>query len=89
MTRWIVVAGLVVLNILLGIGVYQRMESKAHAQIGRGVGNYATVAGQANMDCVVYILEVNKGQLVALKANGGDVKPLASRDIGKDLERIK
>jgi hypothetical protein len=88
MARWIV-AGLVVLNLMLGIGVYQRMESKAEAQIGRGAGNYATVAGQANMDCVVYILEVNTGRLVALKANGGDVKPMASRDIAKDLERIK
>jgi hypothetical protein len=88
MARWIV-AGLVVLNVMLGIGVYLRMESKAQAQIGRGAGNYATVAGQANMDSVVYILEVTKGQLVALKTNGGDVRKMAERDIAKDLERIK
>jgi hypothetical protein len=88
MARWIV-AGLVVLNVMLGVGVYLQMEGRAHAAIGASGGNYVTVAGQSNLDSVVYILDVNRGQLAALKINGGQIKPLATRDIGKDLERIK
>jgi hypothetical protein len=88
MARWIV-AGLVVLNLMLGIGVYLRMESKAQAQIGRGGGAYATVSGTWGGDTYVYILELNKGHLVAIKTSGGQVKTVAARDVAKDLERIK
>ena len=91
MTRWIV-AGLIVVNLLLGAGVYLRLggETPAKAQIGGGMRNLATVAGQANNQSIVYILDVNTGILVAMDNNPGQgVKFLARRDVAQDLKRIK
>jgi hypothetical protein len=71
MTRWIV-AGLVVLNMLLGAGVYLRLggERTAVAQgIGGGGGEYAVVAGFNNAQTILYILEVNTGRMIAIRTD--------------------
>ncbi len=69
MTRWLIVAGLVVLNGMLAAGVYQRFaEPKAQAQIGGGARpDIASVAGVSNGATVVYLLDVNSGKLEALR----------------------
>jgi hypothetical protein len=90
MARWIV-AGLIVLNAILGIGVYMHLggERSAYAQIG-GVGrDFVSVAGYLNNDSVVYVLEPSSGRLIAIKASMADrsLTPLASRIITEDLRR--
>jgi len=88
MARWIV-AGLIVLNVLLGVGVYLRWEPKANAQIGKGTGEYATVAGTSYNQSIVYILEVNTGKLVAVRTDGGKVMAVAAHDVSADIKRLK
>jgi len=91
MARWIV-AGLIILNILLGVGCYLRFgEKTAQAQIGRPGGDFATVAGQGNNNSVIYILDVNDGVLAVLQTDvmNRNVKRLAVRNVGDDIKRMK
>ena len=90
MARWIV-AGLIVLNLILGVGVYLRLgEKTAQAQVGR-VGDYAIVAGQGNGGVsVLYILNDNDGWLAALQTDvvSRQVKRIAVRNVGDDIKRM-
>jgi hypothetical protein len=91
MTRWIV-TGLVVLNVLLGVGVWMRIggEKTAYGQIG-GAKNYVAVAGYSANETVVYVLEASTGRLAAIKTNTIDRKITlsAGRDVTADFARIK
>jgi hypothetical protein len=90
MARWIV-AGLIVLNLILGAGIYLRFgEKTAQAQIGRPAGDFATVAGQANGFSVIYILDVNNGVLAALQPDiaSRSIKRVAVRNVGDDIKRL-
>ena len=89
MARWIV-AGLIVLNLILGVGVYLRLgEKTAQAQVGR-IGDFAIVAGQANGASVIYILNDNDGWLAAVQTDvvGRQVKRVALRNVGDDIKRM-
>jgi len=91
MARWIV-TGLIVLNLMLGIGVYLRLgEKSANAQIGRAAPQIATVAGQANNNSVIYILDVNTGELIALKNDlvNKRVDPLDRTNVAAAMARIR
>ena len=92
MARWIV-AGLIVLNAVLGIAVYMHLggERSAYAQIG-GVGrDFVSVAGYINNDSVVYVPEPNTGRLVAISANMANrrIGVIARRNITEDLRRLR
>jgi hypothetical protein len=91
MTRWIL-AGLIVLNVLLGAGVYLRFggENAAYAQIGRGGGEFATVSGNNNGQAIVYILEANTGRLIAIRADpvNRKVELIGGKDVASDLARM-
>ena len=91
MTRWIIVAGLVVLNGMLGVGVYQKLaERSAQAQIGVGRADIVAVAGVSNGQTVIYLLDATSGKLVATRidvANSRFDAPML-RDVGADLKRI-
>jgi hypothetical protein len=93
MTRWIIVAGLVVLNGMLAAGVYQRFaEPKAQAQIGAGPRmDLAAVAGVSNGATVIYLLDVNSGKLAALRVDltNSRMERLNSRDVASDLSKIR
>jgi len=92
MTRWIIVAGLVVLNGMLALGVYQRFEPKANAQIGVGArADIASVAGPANGATIIYMLDVNSGKLVALRLDlaNSRIERVAGRDVGQDLKQVR
>jgi len=92
MARWII-SGLVLLNLLLGAAVYSRLggEKAAQAQIGAGRGNYATVSGYSGGQAVVYILELNSGNLIAVKTDpvNRTVNLAATRKVGEDLARLR
>ncbi|MGN6370451.1 MAG: hypothetical protein ACTHN5_19525 [Phycisphaerae bacterium] len=93
MARWIV-AGLLVLNAILGIGVYMHLggEQSAYAQIGGiGRGDFVSVAGYLNNDSVVYVLEPSTGRLVAISTNMANrrISVLARRNITEDLRRLR
>jgi hypothetical protein len=91
MTRWFIVAGLVVLNGILGVGVYQRLaERPVQAQIGAARRDVVSIAGMSNGQTVIYLLDANSGLLVATRldvAKGTFDAPIR-RDIGIDLKRI-
>jgi len=93
MTRWFIVAGLLVLNGILGVGVYQRLgERPAQAQaIGAGVRrDVVSIAGMSNGQTVIYLLDANSGLLVATRldvARGTFDAPIR-HDVGTDLKRI-
>jgi hypothetical protein len=84
--------GLIVLNVLLGIGVWMRIggEKAAYGQVG-GAKNYVAVAGYSNNDTVVYVLEASSGHLVAIKTSTIDRKITlsAARNVTDDFNRIK
>jgi hypothetical protein len=92
MARWIV-AGLVVVNLLLGLGVWMRLggERTAKADIGKPGLNFATVSGQSNNDSIIYVLEVNSGRLVALQTSiiNNSVKLIAQKNVAADMQRIR
>jgi len=88
MTRWIV-AGLVVLNLLLGAGMYMRFggERSAQAQIGGGGSDYAVVSGFNNNQTLLYIMEVRSGNMVVVRTDPVNHKAelAAIRRVGEDL----
>ena len=92
MTRWFIVAGLVVLNGILGVGVYQRLggERTAQAQIGAVRRDVVSIAGMSNGQTVIYLLDASSGLLVATRldvAQGRFDAPIR-RDVGADLRKI-
>jgi len=91
MTRWILVAGLVVLNGILGAGVYQKLaERPAQAQIGGGGRNIVSIAGISNGQTVIYLLDATSGNLVATRvdvANSRFDVPM-KRNVAEDLKRF-
>jgi hypothetical protein len=93
MTRWFILAGLVVLNGILGIGVYQRLaERPAQAQaIGGGARrDVASIAGVVNGQTVIYLLDASSGLLVATRIDVANNRfdPPIRRDVGTDLRKI-
>ena len=91
MFRWLIVSGLVVLNGLLGVGVYSRLvERTATAQIGAPKVEIATVSGVNNGISVVYMLDVNSGSLVSYRLDiaNKQIRPLAQKNVAADLARI-
>ncbi len=93
MAKWIV-AGLIVLNLLLGMGIYMRLggERTAQAQIGAARGEIEEVAGSmANNTTTVYILQVTTGKLAALQID--PVKKtttvVAQADVSRALQAIR
>ena len=92
MTRWIV-ASLIVLNLLLGAGVYLRWggERAANAQIGAARGNISAVSGFNANQSIVYMLEANTGRLVAIRTDPTNhkVEVAAYRTIADDLRRFR
>lgn len=88
MSRWIV-AGLVLLNLVLGAGVYFRMmERPAVAQIGGARNSLSAVAGNQNNQSVLYVLEANSGRLIAIRSDplNNTSEIAAARAIGQDLQ---
>ena len=91
MTRWIILAGLVVVNGLLGTAVYQRLaERHAQAQIGGGKIDVISVAGVSNGQTVVYMMEANSGRLQATRVDvsNGRMDIVARADVGADMKQI-
>jgi hypothetical protein len=94
MTRWFILAGLIVLNGILGVGVFQRsMERRADAQIG-GIGgpnlDVVTIAGVSNGQTVIYLLDANSGILLARRIDVANQRfdPPVRRDVATDLRKI-
>ena len=92
MARFIV-AGLMVLNIVLGIGLYLQMggEKTAKAEIGRPLADVATVTGTANGNTIVYILDVSSGNIAAMQTDvvNNQLKVIDRRNVAADIARIK
>jgi hypothetical protein len=92
MTRWLIVAGLVVLNGILGAGVYERLsERKADAQVGVGPRpDFVVVTGVNNGQTVVYTMDALMGRMVANRIDGvsGQFMPPVVRDVTADFKRI-
>ena len=90
MTKWIV-AGLIVLNLLLGAGLFFRMggEKTANAQIGATQSDYTLVSGYANQQSVLYMLQLSTGRLIAIRVDpiNHDIKPVAGRNVTQDIPR--
>jgi hypothetical protein len=94
MTRWFILAGLIVLNGILGVGVFQRtMERRADAQMG-GIGgpnlDVVTLAGISNGQTVIYLLDANSGILLARRIDVANQRfdPPIRRDVATDLRKI-
>jgi hypothetical protein len=92
MARWIV-AGLVVLNLVLGAGVWMRLggERKAYGQIGAVKPDFASVSGFTNNATTIFLLEVSTGRLAAVQVDitGRRIAPVSSRNVADDLARLK
>jgi hypothetical protein len=94
MTRWFIVAGLVVLNGILGVGVYQRLggDRTAQAQIGGGARmELVSIAGVLNGQTVIYVMDANSGMLVARRIDAANARmdPPIRRDVAADLRRLQ
>jgi hypothetical protein len=91
MTRWFIVAGLIVLNGILGFGVYHRLvERQVNAQVGAGNLDVVACAGVSGGQTVVYLLDANSGVLLARKVDAANQRfdPPVRRDVAADLRRI-
>jgi hypothetical protein len=92
MSKWIV-AGLVMLNLVLGAGVWMRVggEKQAYGQIGAARANFATVSGFTNNASTIFLLDVSNGRLAAVQVDitGRRIQPVASRNVADDLQRLK
>lgn len=93
MSKWFLVAGLALLNLVLVAGVYYRlMERPASAQIGGGhAADLASVAGINNGQTILYIMDSNTGMLHALRVDVTNrrVEPVAQANISQDLQRLR
>jgi len=92
MSRWIV-AGLIVLNVLLGAGLWMRMggEKTAMAQIGAAQSDYTAVVGYSNQQSFIYMLQLSTGRLVALRVDpiNHRVDAVAAKNVTQDLTRVR
>jgi len=91
MTRWIILAGLVVVNGLLGVAVYQRLaERPAQAQIGAGRVDVISVAGVSNGQTVVYMMDATSGALQAVRVDvsNGRMETVARTNVAGDMKQI-
>ena len=88
MARWIV-AGLVLLNLVLGAALWNRAggEKTAYGQIGVPNSDVVTIGGFNT----VYLLQVSTGYLVAMQVDPANKKVniVAAKDLKNDLERIR
>jgi hypothetical protein len=92
MTRWMIVAGLAVLNAALGAGVYSHlMERDARAQAVAPRPDVAAVAGNSGGQIVVYLLDMNTGKLIAQRvdAANGRLETIGPRDVAQDIARLR
>lgn len=92
MTRWMIVAGLLVLNAVLGAGVYQHlMERKADAQrAGSAPPDVVAVAGMSNGQTVIYLFDAVSGQVVAQRVDvtNAKVEVIGRRSVAQDMARV-
>ena len=92
MTRWLLVAGLAALNLVLGAGVYMRLglERPAQAQIGVTKPDIAAVAGTNNGQTAVYMLDVTTGHMIVLRVDitNHRVDLVAQANVADNLARI-
>ncbi len=94
MTRWLIVAGLVVLNGMLGVGVYQRLAEKSATAQAVGSGphpDFVVVAGVNNSQVVVYTLDALMGTLSANRIdpiNGAFMPPIL-HNVAADFKRVQ
>jgi len=92
MNKWIIVTGLLVLNLLLGAAVYERFGARtANAQIGQAKSDVASVAGFTNNQTIFYLLDVSSGKLAALRldVNNKRIVPVTTRDVAADLKAVR
>jgi|WetSurMetagenome_2_1015567.scaffolds.fasta_scaffold945038_2 hypothetical protein len=92
MTRWLILAGLIVLNGILAVGVYQRgLERRADAQMAGAGPDLVTIVGNAGGQTVVYTLDANTGILVARRLDITNQKfdPPIRREVTVDLRKIQ
>ncbi len=95
MNRWFILAGLIVLNAILGVAVAQRfIERSAQAQMG-GIGagpvvDVVAVAGLSNGQTVIYLLDTNSGVLIGRRIDVANQRfdPPIRRNVGADLAKI-
>ena len=90
MIKWLIVSGLLVLNFILGAGVYQSLERSAKAQIGGGArANIAEICGIVNNQTIIYLLETDTGKMVAVRLDitGKRLVLFGGRDVGADFKR--
>jgi len=93
MTKWLIISGLAVLNLILGTAVYQKIaERTATAQIGGGAKvDIASVAGINNGQTVIYLLDVNSGKLLAYRLDVANrqTQRVGARDVAADLRNLR
>jgi hypothetical protein len=91
MASWIV-AGLVVLNLILGASVWMRVggEKKAYGQIGAVPTDFATVSGFTNNATTIFLLDGSTGRLAAVQVDllGRKIVPVGVRNVADDLRRL-
>jgi hypothetical protein len=91
MTRWMIVAGLAVLNAALGAAVYiPLMEREALAQAAGPRPDVAAVAGMSNGQTVIYLLDMNTGRLIAQRVDAANSRMefVGRRDVSQDIARL-
>jgi hypothetical protein len=92
MSRWIV-AGLIMLNIVLVIGVFMRLggEKTALGQLGATRPDYAVVSGSNNGNTILYFLDTGSGRLFAatVDAINHRVNIAATKDVASDMKRLR
>lgn len=87
-----IVAGLILINLILGALVWMRLGGTrpAYADIGSATHDYTTVAGFMNNGDVIFILDSATGVLatVGIDANGRITGAAAARNVANDLARL-
>ena len=82
---------LAILNVLLVAGLVNQsfFSTPAHAQAGRRPSEYLMVPGDVNgiPNGVVFMLDVNSGQLSMMAFNGKELDAMPPIDLGGILER--
>jgi len=87
--RWIV-AGLVVLNGILGVAAWQSLSPTATAYgQSRRNGDYIVLSRRNITNVMTYVLDTSTGALVALKQEPQkkEIKIMARRDVTSDIGR--
>jgi hypothetical protein len=93
MSKWLILSGLVLLNLILGTAVYQKIggERAAFAQIGQQKLNVASVAGVQNGQTMIYMLDISSGGLIAIRVDLANrtANRIASRNVAADLRSLR